>query len=67
MKVIEVNSYLCYESHGDTKPKVIIADNIADACDIYYTYFSKYPTQVALTGVSYLKSPSRYVNDTFHG
>lgn len=64
MKVVEINTYSCQPTLGDSQRKVVIADNIADACDIYYASVGKYPELVTLVGVTLMKVPSRYVNDS---
>ena len=62
MNVVEINSYSCQPTLADCKRKVVIADNIADACDIYYASEGKYPDQVSLVGVTLMKRSS-YVDD----
>ena len=63
MKVVEINAYSCQPTLSDPKRQVVIADNIADACCIYYASEGKYPDQVSLVGVTLMKSSFDYVDD----
>lgn len=66
MKVVEINTYSCQPTHAEQQRKVVVADNIADACDIYYTSVGNYPEVVTLLGVTLMKVPCSHVDVTIH-